>query len=217
MLSLFHWYAADIKAGKVTRSMPRSVYHRNNPALWGAYWAALPCVPAVAAPAPAPAPAPGSASAPAKPVFFHLLWLTFRTFFGSLFSLFMMLLRPRTPAPPAVAPPAGPPVHALRLSAQVAGAGQTVQGRLLDRSLDFTTVNPAFFSIYLHVSPPPGALGMIYHRVPNFRLIGPQELEFRVPPVGTANPALMVPPDNYIVLCRYGFWSVESDQLLRVM
>ena len=102
------------------------------------------------------------------------------------------------------------PVHALQLSPSVASSGQTVQATLLDQSLDFTLVNPSLFNIFLHVPIPPGSTGVIYHVVPVFSFLSAQVLEFEVPPVGSAP----LTPGAYIVLCRYGFWSVESNDVL---
>jgi hypothetical protein len=207
MLALFNWYATEVRAGRVPRTISRSFYHRNDAALWAAYFAELRClttpppVPPSTPPVP-PAPPPAPPAPPSGPLFF--LRNAIRTFFTWLVRL--LLLRPR-PAP------GGPPVHALRLSTYVASSGQIVRGTLLDRSLDFTTVNRTMFSMFLHLPPQPGTTGVVYHRIPSFRLLASQELEFNVPPVGTT-PGLMVPPGSYIVLCRYGFWTVESDQLL---
>jgi murein tripeptide amidase MpaA len=183
-----------------------------------------PSPPAAVAPPPgggAPpggAPPPGGAAPPPSNPFIRI-WRWLRNLFNWLFRLLLLRPAPIVLPPPAPAPSASTtpstPVHSLRLSTDRATGGQTVQGRLLDNSLDFTQINRSLFMLVLQVPPAPGATGALYWRVPVVRFLGPRDLEFVVPPVGTGS-AMKVPPGTYIVLCRYGFWTVEGDRLLSV-
>ncbi|MEP7345116.1 MAG: M14 family zinc carboxypeptidase [Gemmatimonadaceae bacterium] len=177
---------------------------------------------AIAAVVPVAPPAPPATPLPI-PTPAGRLWNAIKVILGWLLAfllrVFVLRRNPptyRSPIPTPAPPPRSASVHSLRLGVATATAGQAVRGTLLDNSLDFTTIAPGSFGIFLQVPPRAGAIGNIFFRVLQFRLLGPRELEFVVPPVGNANPALMVPPGSYIVLCRYSFWSVEADRLLTV-
>lgn len=140
-----------------------------------------------------------------------------RLFLSRFLARFVLRLPPVVFPSPIPAPaPSGAPIHSLRLSTDIASAGQIVRGTLLDQSLNFTRINRTLFQVFLQVPPRPGSIGNLYFRVRVVRFLGPQELEFEVPPVGNGSPAMMVPPGAYVVLCRYSFWTVEGDRLLTV-
>ncbi|MGQ0572418.1 MAG: M14 family zinc carboxypeptidase [Armatimonadota bacterium] len=117
----------------------------------------------------------------------------------------------------APAPIAGPPVHLMRLSPIRAGEGDTIRGTLLDQSLDFTQVDPARFRILMTLVWSSGFVaGAITAIIQQFRFLGPQDLEFVIPPV---QPSLGgIPPGRYSAYFEYApaRWSVDGERQLEI-
>lgn len=118
---------------------------------------------------------------------------------------------------PGPSPYTGPPMHIIRMQPLQVGEGARVHGMLLDQTLDFTQIDPAAFRILMSLVWSSGALaGAITAFIQQFRLLGPQELEFTIPLV---HPSLGgIPAGGYVVQFTYypAGWSVDGERELQV-